>query len=196
MRIKVEEESPFFKILANILILCVFTFIGYTFYQDHVKLVAAEHWIPIQATIKDENVYISEAEGGGRGGRIPRKDCLMGSITYAFESSSYEKRFLIDCKESDSKESDFQVEQQLHQTYPVNSKIGIRFNPQKPEQAITAAEFKALSDNSIGNLLKDLLKIYGFAILFFIGLFVVLFVVCGVLFGRWKKPPSNLDYDV
>jgi hypothetical protein len=189
-----QKGTSIINILGSILILCSLTFVGYLFYQDHEKLVVAEHWIPTQAVIKNENVSVIEATYRGRSGS-PRQDCLTGNVIYAFKGSSYEKNFLVDCKDSASKESDDQVAQQLRQIYPIDSKISIRFNPQQPEQAMTAWEFKSLSDNSIGNLLKFFLKIYGGAAIFFVVLFVVVGLPLFFYLKGGKKPPSIFDYE-
>ncbi|MDE2421747.1 MAG: DUF3592 domain-containing protein [Gammaproteobacteria bacterium] len=195
------KQTVVYGILLTILILLVLFVTGYFSYQSHRKLVAAEHWVPIQAVIKSENVYVMEASGMGRS-RSPRQDCLKAIVIYAFKNSSYEKNFLIDCQAS-STESDVQVGQQLRQAYPINSKIDIRFNPQQPEEAMTATEFKFLSDHSIGNDLKAGLKKFGMVVIsiFCIVLSILLFAGLGLLFGWWKKspstkrPPSIFDYE-
>ncbi len=138
-------------------------------HADNPTITAAQHWIPTQATIQNENMEQFERK------RHRVESCLNTTVNYVFQSKSYQTKLYAECKMTSQQMSAEQVEVQLRQSHPLQGTISIRVNPQQPTQTMATNTFNRFIDSrNHGALLVKGLEIVG-AVLIAVGLVGFLF---------------------
>lgn len=137
--------------------------ISFCQYQNHKELEAVGHWTPSQVIItRNENINRIDT-------RSSSSACLTTSVAFPSQGNNDVQAAVdVGCESINDKQSFDQAVALLRNDYPLNRKISIVFDSQKPEHAFTLSVFNNLNDPN--NPLSELLQlgdIIGFALIVF-----------------------------